>query len=135
MSNSVLFMFLADAILIIHTLFVCFVVFGLAAIYSGYFLDWHWVRNRVFRLAHLCAIGFVVLQSWIGMICPLTTWEMYLRDRAGSETYAGSFIQYWLHNVLYYSAPDWVFMLVYTLFGGLVLASWFVVRPNSRTSP
>ena len=117
----------------LHTLFAGFVVLGLFAIYLGYFLDWSWVRNRVFRLAHLCAIAIVVVQSWVGMICPLTTWEMSLRASADSASYEGSFIQHWLQELLYYSAPDWVFMLVYTLFGSLVLASWFVVKPHKRT--
>ncbi|SDN04617.1 DUF2784 domain-containing protein [Vreelandella arcis] len=127
-----LLLLLADALLIIHVLFVAFVVLGLFAVYAGYFLEWHWVRNRVFRIVHLCAIGYVVGQSWLGAVCPLTTWEMALRAEAGAATYAGSFIQHWLQSLLYYNAPDWVFMVVYSVFGGLVLASWFVVRPRQR---
>lgn len=125
-----LLLLLADIILIIHVLFVAFVVFGLLAVYVGYFLNWRWVRHRAFRIIHLCAIGYVVGQVWLGVVCPLTTWEMALRAEAGATTYSGSFIQYWLQSLLYYSAPEWVFMVVYTVFGSLVLASWFVVRPN-----
>lgn len=132
MSNPGLWLLLADALLIIHVLFVAFVVLGLFAVYAGYFLNWQWVRNRVFRIVHLCAIGYVVVQSWLGAVCPLTTWEMALREEAGAATYAGSFIQHWLQSLLYYHAPDWVFMVVYSVFGGLVLASWFVVRPRQR---
>ncbi|MDP3534664.1 MAG: DUF2784 domain-containing protein [Halomonas sp.] len=127
-----LLLLLADAILVIHVLFVAFVVLGLVAIYAGYFLGWRWVRNSFFRITHLCAIVYVVVQSWLGMVCPLTIWEMALRAKAGVDTYGGSFIQYWLHNLLYFTAPEWVFMLVYTLFGSLVVASWFVVRPRPR---
>lgn len=132
MSKQALLLFLADSLLVLHVLFVCFVVFGLLAIYLGFCLKWAWVRNRIFRIVHLLAIGFVVLQSWLGMMCPLTVWEMALRTEAGSMTYSGSFIQHWLHKLLYYSAPDWVFITLYTVFGTLVLASWFVVRPNQR---
>lgn len=124
---------LADTILILHVLFVAFVVFGLFAVYVGYFLNWRWVRNRVFRIVHLCAIGYVVGQAWLGAVCPLTTWEMALRAEAGAATYSGSFIQYWLNSLLYFTLPEWVFVVVYTLFGSLVLASWFVVRPRKRT--
>ena len=131
MSRASVLLLLADAILVVHVLFVCFVVFGLLAIYLGYALSWQWVRNLRFRLLHLVAIGIVVVQSWLGMICPLTVWEMALRKQAGAVTYAGSFIQHWLHQLLYYSAPDWAFMLLYSAFGLLVLASWFVVRPGS----
>ncbi|EHJ91501.1 hypothetical protein KUC_3051 [Vreelandella boliviensis LC1] len=114
-------------------LFVAFVVLGLFAVYTGYFLNWQWVRNRVFRIVHLCAIGYVVIQVWLGVVCPLTVWEMALRAEAGAATYSGSFIQHWLHSLLYFTLPEWVFVVVYTLFGSLVLASWFVVRPNARS--
>ncbi|UDM08785.1 DUF2784 domain-containing protein [Halomonas sp. NyZ770] len=129
---SSLLLLLADAVLLLHVLFVAFVVLGLLAIYLGGLLGWHWVRHRRFRLVHLGAIGYVVVQAWLGAVCPLTTLEMALRAEAGSATYAGSFIQHWLQRLLYYTAPEWVFVAVYTLFGSLVLASWWVVRPVAR---
>jgi hypothetical protein len=55
---------------------------------------------------------------------------MALREKAGVEAYSGSFIQHWLQSLLYYNAPDWVFIALYTGFGSLVLASWYLVRPN-----
>ena len=129
MSNQTLLLLAADAILVVHVAVVIFVVFGLIAIYIGHFIKWSWVTNIWFRVAHLIAIGIVAIQSWAGIICPLTTWEMALRERAGGMTYSGSFIQHWLQSVLYYSAPEWVFILCYSIFAGLVLASWFIVKP------
>lgn len=129
MSSQAL-IFFADVILMIHVLFVVFVVGGLIVIYLGLFMQWRWVRNIWFRLAHLAGIGIVVLQSWFGVICPLTTFEMWLREQAGAQTYQGSFIQHWLQTLLYYDAPAWFFVLCYTAFGTLVLASWFVVKPQ-----
>lgn len=126
MSDSLLLL-LADAILIIHFLVVLFVVGGLLAIYLGHFLTWRWVGNKTFRLLHLLAIAIVVLQSWLGVICPLTVWEMALREKAGAATYAGSFVQHWLQYLLYYTAPDWVFIALYTGFAALVLISWYLV--------
>lgn len=124
------FLIFADALLILHTTLVAFVILGLVATFAGYLLQWHWVRNFWFRLSHLTVIAIVVLQSWLGVLCPLTSWEMALRAKAGEAGYEGSFIQYWLQSLLYYSAPDWVFILAYTVFGALVLASWFLVRPQ-----
>lgn len=132
MTNKTLLLILADAILILHVLVVCFVVLGLVAIYIGCFVKWQWVRNRLFRIIHLLVIGFVVVQSWFGAICPLTIWEMALREAASSNNYSGSFIQHWLQRLLYYNAPEWVFIVVYTVFGSLVLASWFIVPPKKR---
>ena len=130
MKTQTLYLIAADAMLAMHVLFVAFVVVGLVLILAGGLLDWSWVRNRVFRIAHLVAIGIVVLQSWLGMICPLTIIEMELRARAGDATYAGSFIAHWLETLLYYQAPAWVFAVCYTAFGALVVGSWFWVRPR-----
>lgn len=130
MPNKV-YLLVADGILVLHVLFVIFVVLGLVTIYAGYFFNWRWIRNRIFRIAHLLAIGVVVLQSWLGIICPLTSLEMWLREQAGAATYSGSFIQHWMHSVLYYQAPEWVFITCYTLFGLLVAVSWVLIRPTS----
>ena len=126
----------ADAILVLHGLFVVFVVLGLFLIYLGKLLSWQWVRNPWLRATHLLAIGVVVIQSWFGLICPLTTWEMGLRSRAGELVYAGSFVANWVSEILYFQAPAWVFVVCYTVFDALVLLSWFLVRPrpfNIRT--
>jgi len=130
LEDEIFYLIAADAILVTHALFVCFVVFGLILIFIGKWRDWRWVYRFSFRIAHLIAIAIVVLQSWFGMICPLTIWEMELRALAGDQVYAGSFIAHWLEQLLYYRAPEWVFALIYTSFGALVVASWFWVRPR-----
>lgn len=130
MTSTTSYLIAADALLVVHTLFIAFVVFGLILILTGGALGWSWVRNPWFRLGHLTAIAVVVLQSWIGVICPLTTWEMALRAKAGDATYAGSFVAHWLGQLIYYQAPAWVFAVAYTAFGLLVVASWFWVRPR-----
>ena len=130
MESASLYLVLADIVLIVHVLIVLFVVFGLVSIYVGKMLEWSWVRNPWFRLLHVVTISVVALQSWLGILCPLTTVEMSLRKRAGDVTYSGSFIEHWLGFVLYYQAPLWFFALVYTAFGALVVLSWFVVRPR-----
>ncbi len=128
--HTVIYRLAADLLLILHVAFVAFVVVGLVLILAGGVRGWAWVRNPWFRVVHLAAIGFVVLQAWLGRVCPLTTWEMALRAQAGDATYAGSFIAFWLGEVLYYDAPMWVFGLVYTVFGALVVVGWFRVPPR-----
>lgn len=130
MPGEFFYLVAADVILVFHSLFVAFVVFGVVAIYVGYLLSWEWVRNYRFRLFHLAGVAIVILESWTGLVCPLTNWEMLLREKAGDATYSGSFIQHWLHTLIYYDASEWVFLVCYTLFGILVLASWFIVQPK-----
>ena len=120
----------ADAVLVVHVTFVLFVVAGLLLILLGGARGWRWVRSRRFRVLHLAAIAIVVVQSWLGVICPLTTLEMALRARAGQATYDGSFISHWLGRLLYIDAPWWLFVVVYTAFAALVVASWLWVRPR-----
>ena len=120
----------ADAILVLHMGFVAFVVVGLVCIVAGGFRSWAWVRNPWFRLVHLGAIIVVVGQAWLGRICPLTTWEMALREQGGLYTYETTFVSYWLQRALYHDAPMWVFAVCYTVFASWVLLCWWWVRPR-----
>ena len=74
---------MADLILAIHFALVIFIVAGLITIYAGLCFHWRWIRNRGFRITHLLAMAFVTLESVVGFVCPLTTWENALRERSG----------------------------------------------------
>lgn len=121
---------LADLVLIVHFTFVVFVVGGLLVIVAGRCAKWAWVRNGYFRLGHLLAVGVVVAQAWLGVVCPLTVWENALRSQAGDATYPGAFIAYWVDRALFHQAPTWAFAVAYTAFGLLVLASLLLVPPR-----
>ena len=123
---------LADIVLTLHVAVVAFVVGGLLLVLAGNLRGWRWVNALWFRLAHLAAIGVVVAETWLGMLCPLTTLEMWLRARAGMAGYGGGFIEHWLQRVLYYEAPWWVFAVGYSLFGLLVAAAWVRFPPEPR---
>ncbi|HQR10284.1 MAG TPA: DUF2784 domain-containing protein [Casimicrobiaceae bacterium] len=121
---------LADLVILLHAAFVAFIVIGLALILVGGYRGWAWVRFPSFRIAHLLAIGYVVVQEWLGFTCPLTTLESELRAKAGEATYAGGFVAHWLDRLVFYQAPPVVFLTVYTMFGLLVAAAWFAIRPR-----
>lgn len=125
---------LADLVILLHAAFVAFIVIGLVLILVGGYRGWAWVRFPIFRIAHLLAIGYVVVQEWLGFTCPLTTLESELRAKAGDASYAGSFVAHWLDRLLFYQAPPIVFLAVYTIFGLLVAAAWLAVRPRSFSS-
>jgi hypothetical protein len=123
---------LADAILLLHVGIVLFVVGGQGLILLGGWRGWRWVRHRGLRLFHLALVAFIALQSWLGQLCPLTVWEQALRRDAGQAVYTESFIEHWLSRILYVQAPWWVFVLAYTAFALLVLASWRWIPPRPR---
>ena len=121
---------LADLVLVLHAVIVMFVILGLALTLAGGVCGWRWVRNPWFRLTHLLTITVVVVQSWFGVVCPLTTWEIALRAKSNQAAYQASFVAHWLEQLLYYQAPPWVFVVVYTLFGFLVLLTWIKLPPR-----
>jgi hypothetical protein len=120
---------LANIILALHAIYVAFVVCGLALIWLGIARGWRWVRNFWFRLLHLAAIGLVAAEALIGVTCPLTV----LEDRLRSAAYAGSgFLERWVHRILFWEFPAWVFTLVYLIFAFLVLWTWRRWPPAPR---
>ena len=121
---------IANLVLLLHLAVVLFVVGGLVLVVAGNVAGWSWVNRVSFRLLHLGAIATVVAQSWFGVTCPLTTLESWLRSQAGAEVYQTSFIEHWLHQLLFYEALSWVFTLAYSLFGLLVVASWWCFPPR-----
>jgi hypothetical protein len=120
---------LADIVLFIHFAFVLFVTGGLALIWVGAAAGWKWVRHFWFRVAHLAAIAFVAGEALLGVWCPLTVWEARLRGDDSEK----SFMAEWVHRLLYYDLPEWMFTVAYLLFGILVAATWRFVRPAKRS--
>lgn len=125
-----LYAWLADGVLVLHASYVLFVVGGQLLIVVGWIRHWAWTRNGWFRWLHLGAISFVVAEIWLGMRCPLTLLENNLRELAGSPRYDMSFIGHWLGRLLFYTAPAWVFTLLYTLFGLLVVITLMLYPPR-----
>jgi hypothetical protein len=117
---------LADVVLLVHALFVVFVVGGLALIWIGALCGWRIVRNFPFRVLHLAAILLVCAEALIGVACPLTAWEDQLRG--GPEQ--SDFVARWLHRILYYDFPGWVFLTLYLLFALAVAGSFVLIRPS-----
>lgn len=121
---------LANTALGVHVAFVAFVVLMVPCIYLGRLLGWRWVYVRWLRVCHLVGILVVAAQAWAGVICPLTTLEMWLRRQGGERAYSGSFIEHWMNELLYWDLPAWGFILMYTLFAALVAGTWWLVPPG-----
>ena len=121
---------LADTVLIVHFAFVLFVTGGLAVIWIGAAAGWGWVRNLWFRVAHLGAILFVASEALVGIWCPLTVWEAQLRGVRAEK----SFVAHWIHKLMFYDFPEWVFTLAYIAFALAVAATYWLVPPARRRS-
>ncbi len=123
MTNS----FLADCVLVVHFLFVAFVVGGLALTWVGAAAGWRWVRSFWFRVTHLGAIVLVAGEALGGIWCPLTVWEARLRGADVEK----SFVAHWVHRMMFYDFPERVFTAAYVLFAIAVAATWWWAPPRS----
>jgi uncharacterized protein DUF2784 len=112
---------LADAVVLLHTAFVAFVVLG------G-FLAWRW--RWIVWLHVPCAVWGVLIE-YRGWICPLTPIENYFRTRAGLEGYRGGFIEHYVLPLLYptgLTPPKQVVLGTFALLVNLVAYSVLVRR-------
>jgi Protein of Unknown function (DUF2784) len=81
----------ADLVLVIHLLFILFVV-------GGAFLTWRWPWVV---WVHLPAMVYGALIEFVGFTCPLTPLQNYLARRGGETAYHGGFISHYLVQVIY----------------------------------
>ncbi|HEX9080295.1 MAG TPA: DUF2784 domain-containing protein [Desulfuromonadaceae bacterium] len=86
-----LYSLLADATVLVHALFVLFVVCGGLAVLRWPRLAW----------LHLPAVVWGVAIEWTGGICPLTYLENHWRRMGGAAGYGGTFVQRYLEPLLY----------------------------------
>lgn len=82
---------LADLVLVLHLGFIIFALLG------GLLVLW----CRYAALLHIPAAIWVSLISFKGWICPLTGLENHWRLAAGSEGYAGGFVEHYILPVIY----------------------------------
>ncbi len=126
----VFYRMLADVTVLVHASLACFVVLGLVLVLVGRLAGWEWIRNFWFRAIHLGLIGVIVIFPLVGGLCPLTVFEKWLREKAGGETYPGSFLGHWVHELLFVEVSPQLIAVSYCLFGVLVLVTFFWVPPR-----
>ena len=105
---------LADLVVVIHSLFVLFVIFG------G-FLALRWWKMIYL---HLPAVLWGAFIEFAGGICPLTPLENALRRGAGLAGYTGGFVEHYILPVLY---PAGLTRNVQLVLGALVIGTNLLV--------
>ena len=105
---------LAAGVVVLHLLFVVFVV-------AGGVLVLRWPR---IAWIHLPAAAWAAFIELSGRVCPLTPLESTLRRRAGLEDYAGDFIANYVFPFLY---PPGLTRQAQILMAGIVIAVNVVV--------
>ena len=81
----------ADLLVLLHLLFILFVIAGGLAV-----VKWHWLA-----FVHLPAAAWGALIEYRGWVCPLTPVENRLRELAGEQGYSEGFIEHYILPVVY----------------------------------
>jgi len=103
------FRVLADIVVLIHFLWIVFLIFGA---FPG-------VRIRAVKIVHLTALAFAFVIQVFGWYCPFTHLEIWLRNRHDPGlSYTGSFIIYYIEKVVYLDVSvNLIFVLTIILVG------------------
>ena len=99
---------LADAVLVVHGLFIVWAALGAVAV-------WRWPK---LALLHLPALVWAVWIEVSGGICPLTPLENSLRRAAGQTGYSGGFIDHYVGGAIY---PDGLTRATQWVIAGVLL--------------
>jgi len=122
---------LADSILIIHLVWIVFMLYGFALTVRAFWRPAFWDR-WLFRTVHLLGILFVASLELLHRYCPLTIWENALRRHYNPNSeYPGYFILDHIEKLIY---PDInpLFYLLPTYGIALFTLIMFVLRPPSK---
>jgi Protein of Unknown function (DUF2784) len=88
-----IWLFAARGILVLHLLWILWVIAGALFTRRRLWLAWAHVGSLVYGI-------FIELSAWP---CPLTLLEQALQRRAGLAAYQGDFLTHWLEAIIY---PD-----------------------------
>jgi Protein of Unknown function (DUF2784) len=115
----------ADLLVVLHLAFVVFVIAGGLLVFRWPKMAW----------VHLPAAAWGAIVEITGWICPLTPLENWLRERAGSDVYAGDFVARYIVPALY---PEGLTRGSQLLMGAIVVLLnvaiyAYVLRRRART--
>lgn len=114
-----LYRFLADIVVLIHFLWILFLIFG--AIWGR--------RIRAVKSIHLSGLAFAFIIEVFNFYCPLTYIEVWARSRHDPAlTYSGSFIVHYLEMMIYIEIPRYIAASLTIFICGL--NSWFYIRKD-----
>jgi hypothetical protein len=119
---------ISQAVLAAHLVVIAFNVVDLVAIPLGARLGWSWVRIRWWRVLHVASWAVVALQAALGRACFLTLWQ----DDLTGAAMPGPLIMRVVNGLIYWPLPMWLFTTIYLALFSLVIALWWLVRPDRR---
>ena len=122
---------LANSILLVHFIWVLFILGMIPVTIIGAYLSWKWVYNFKIRILHIIMMAIVTIETVFGISCPLTIWENQARVASGAKAvYEKDFIAYWIHKIMFFDLPHWAFLIVYVFVLLTISFLWVAVEPR-----
>ncbi len=117
---------LAEAVLVVHLLFILWVLGGVLLV--RFYPELRWAH-----IASLAYSVFIEIAPWPP--CPLTLLEQMLESRAGAAVYHGSFLLHYLDRLVYPNVPTTLLVAVAVAFcGGNLFYYFFAWRKRKSLS-
>ncbi|MDP2167259.1 MAG: DUF2784 domain-containing protein [Thermodesulfovibrionales bacterium] len=112
---------MADAVVLIHFLWIVFLIFGAVA----------GARNKSLKIFHVSGLGFALLTQMFGFYCPLTYLEAWLRARHNPAlAYSGSFIVHYMEKIIYIEIPHSLIIWLTVML--CAFNAWFYLRKRKQ---
>ncbi len=125
-----LYKFLAEIILIIHFLWILFMLFGFVYNVVGLFFNKNLLKNFWLRTIHLFGILYVASLAILDKYCPLTVLESKLRQKFEPNFInPESFIIYYLEKIVYPNINPIVIVIPTVLIAVFSLIVYIVKPP------
>ena len=103
-----MYLLLADLIVVLHLGFIVFASLGALLAFKWPRIIW----------LHAPAVIWAAITEFMGLICPLTPLENWLRQQAGADPYQTSFISHYLLPLIY---PPGLTPSIQWLLGGILV--------------
>lgn len=95
---GVLYRWAADLTVLLHFLFILFVIFGVVLV----------ARVPKLKPLHWAALAYGLSVEVFNWYCPLTLLEQHLRRAGGQQAYERSFLVHYFEALIYWDVPQWV---------------------------
>ena len=118
----------ANLVLLLHFCIIIFIASGFFIIPIGYYLSWHWVKNKLYRIIHLVLFCFITFQTIVVLTCPVTSVENNLRG----FFYSDSFIVFWIKKLIFWNLPTIFFICLYSSLLLWTFIMWKIFPPNKN---
>ena len=104
----------AEGIVVVHLIFILFVILGGLALFKWPWMIW----------VHVPAAVWGGLVELVGAPCPLTPLENHLRQAGNADAYSGGFIDHYIMPIVY---PPGLTRQTQVVLGVLILAVNFAI--------